>query len=225
MKYSDKDNLVKMVYMDNHLLVLNKPAGLLTQSDGSLSANLEDLAKSYLQKILNKETVFLQVVHRLDKSVSGLILFARSSKALSRLNEEIRNKNIKKKYLALVEGKVTKEKDHLIHYHLHKEFRAEIFVNERENTKKAELEYRVLKSWEDCTLLDIDLISGRYHQIRAQLSFIGHPIIGDKKYSSKKNKECIKLHSYYLELSHPILKNRIYFLSTFPHLQSESFIE
>lgn len=217
MKCSDKEKLLNIIYIDNHLLVLNKPGDLLTQPDNSQNESLEELAKEYLKKKQNKERVFLQAIHRLDKPVSGLVLFARTSKALGRLNEEIKKKRVLKRYLAQVEGKVLKEKELLTHYIFHDDHKAKIFSTEKAHTKRAELEYRVLRRADEQTLVDIDLLTGRYHQIRAQFSAIGHPVVGDKKYFSKDELRTIRLHAYFLEFFHPISKKKLTFISIYPN--------
>jgi 23S rRNA pseudouridine1911/1915/1917 synthase len=217
MKFLDKESSIKILYLDNHVLVLNKPGGMLTQPDDSEESSLEEEAKESLKKIFHKEKIFLHAIHRLDKSVSGLVLFARSSKGLERLNEELRQQRIKKKYLALVEGKVAKDKDLLVNHLVHLNHRSKICSEKDQKAKRAELFYKVLKRGDDWSLLEIDLLTGRYHQIRSQLSALGHPVIGDRKYCSNCDLKGIKLHAYFLEFSHPVTRKRLTFLSIYPN--------
>lgn len=214
MKRLDKDLSPNIIYLDNHLLVIEKPNNLLTQPDDTGGASLLESAKESLKNKFSKEgNVFLHPIHRLDKEASGLVLFARTSKALSRLNEHMRNKQIKKKYRALVEGILKTKKGKLVNYLLHLSHRAEVSSKENKEVKEAELLYEVIKEIDRSSLLSIDLITGRYHQIRAQLSFLGHPIVGDKKYGSKVEREGIALQCFSLEFIHPVSKEKMTFES------------
>jgi 23S rRNA pseudouridine1911/1915/1917 synthase len=188
----------KIVYSDNHLLVVEKPAEMATQPD------LTELAKAFVKKKYNKPgSVFLHPVHRLDKAVSGLVLFARTSKALSRLQEMMRNRKIIKIYHALVDGDLPAKQGRLVHHLIHGSFRAEI----SKEGKESSLDYQVLKREKGATLLEINLITGRYHQIRAQLSAIGCPVLGDEKYGSKKTwKKGIALHHSEMRFEHPVTR-------------------
>ncbi len=212
MKCSDKDQF-EIVYLDNHLLVVKKKAGLLTQSSKeSNEASLEALLKKELkEKLRKKGDVFLHPLHRIDKSVSGLVLFAKTSKALSRLNEEIREKKVERRYFALVEGILEKKEAILEHFLLREEYRSRALEGEISNSKRAILEYRVIKEENNLSLIEVNLITGRYHQIRAQFSAISHPILGDKKYGSKKDLKEIALHGYFLKFSHPVTKKSLSF--------------
>lgn len=191
-------HLDNVIYSDNHLLVVEKPAEMATQPD------LTELAKAWVKKKYNKPgNVYLHPVHRLDKAVSGLVLFARTSKALSRLQEMMRERKIKKTYHALVEGKLPEEEGRLVHHLIHGSFRAEVSKDGKESI----LEYHVLKHEKGVSLLEINLITGRYHQIRAQLSAIGCPVLGDEKYGSKRSwPKGIALHHSELEFEHPVTK-------------------
>jgi len=194
---------VKHVYSDNHLLVVDKPAEMATQPD------LTELAKAWVKKKYNKPgNVFLHAVHRLDKSVSGLVLFARTSKALSRLQQMMRDRKIVKIYHALVEGELPAEQGRLVHHLIHGSFRAEVSKEGKESI----LEFRVLKREKGATLIEIDLITGRYHQIRAQRSAVGCPVIGDAKYGSKRPwKKGIALHHSEIKFEHPVTKELLGF--------------
>lgn len=196
-----------IIFEDNHLLVLNKRAGLLTQDDSSSQESLEEIAKAWIkQRDQKKGNVFLHAIHRLDKPVSGLVLFAKTSKALSRLNQQLREDKTEKIYLAYVEGKDLPDQGTLIHYLIHGDHRAELTQESDPKGKKAILSYTVLKSGCQTTLVKIKLITGRYHQIRLQFSAISHPIVGDKKYGSKLNyvEDAIALHHTSFSIFHPI---------------------
>ena len=169
--------------------------------------DLTELAKAWVKKKYNKPgNVFLHPVHRLDKAVSGLVLFARTSKALSRLQEMMRERKITKIYHALVDGELPSEQGRLVHHLIHGSFRAEV---SREG-KESILDYQVLKREKGATLLEINLITGRYHQIRAQLSAIGCPVLGDEKYGSKRTwKKGIALHHSEMRFEHPVTKESL----------------
>ncbi|QVL57529.1 MAG: RluA family pseudouridine synthase [Simkaniaceae bacterium] len=201
MKFSVKD--LEVLYEDNHLLALNKPAGLLTQPNQTDAPSLEDLAKGYIKKKYHKTgNVFLHPIHRLDKPVSGIVLFARTSKALSRLNAQMRARKIQKTYAAKVEGHLEKKSGELRHQLTHGSHQAK--VEKTDDSKEAILSYTVKKELAHSTLLLIDLHTGRYHQIRAQLSHIGHPILGDTKYGSTQKISRLALHHTQLIFKHPI---------------------
>jgi 23S rRNA pseudouridine1911/1915/1917 synthase len=173
-----------VLYEDNHLLVVDKPAGLLTQSDLSGAVNLLDICRDYLRIRYGKPgNVFIGMVHRLDRPVSGVIVFARTSKGASRLSEQFRNGTIDKRYLAVVEGK-PEENGELFH---HLARRGSITVttgSDEPGSRDSALRYRTVETAHDTSLLEITLLTGRKHQIRAQLSAIGHPVFGDAKYGS-----------------------------------------
>ncbi|MBS3904926.1 MAG: RluA family pseudouridine synthase [Simkania sp.] len=173
-----------VLYCDNHLLVVDKPPMLVTQPTEGHRTSLEEWAKQWIKQKFNKPgAVFLHAIHRLDKEVSGIVLFARTSKALSRLNESMRKGDIRKTYLAIVEGTLPATEGVLENELEHVGHRALIRKNVK--SKKAILHYEVIEKKGDKALLRIELETGRYHQIRAQLSHIGCPIVGDKKYGSK----------------------------------------
>lgn len=198
MKPFGSDNIL---LCDNHLLVVDKPADIATQPD------LEVLGKAWVKKKFNKPgKVFLEPIHRLDKPVAGVVLFARTSKALSRLQEQMRERAMEKIYIGWVEGAPKEERGILKHYLLHGSFRAEISPEGKESI----LDYEVLKKEKDRSLLRIRLHTGRYHQIRAQLSAIGCPILGDAKYGSKKSWEIgIALYASELAFKHPVSHEEI----------------
>lgn len=203
---------LEILYEDNHLIALNKPAGLLTQPSGTDEESLEALVKSWIKDKYQKPgSVFLGAVHRLDKAVSGVVLFARTSKSLSRLQEAMRNRKISKTYLALIEGFLEDSEGTLTHFLIHDDHEARVVKAENPEAKKCVLHYRVLQKWKDGHVVEIDLVTGRYHQIRAQFAAIGHPIWGDRKYGAKLPYPGlgIALHHYQMSLDHPVQDTKI----------------
>ena len=192
---------MELIDYDNHLLALKKPAGIATQPD------FHEMAKAWAKEFFKKPgNIFLEPIHRLDKPVSGIVLFARTSKALSRLNEAMRKGQMQKVYLAWVEG-IVEERGTLEHFLVHGDFRS--FVDPQ--GKKAILHFRRLETKEECSFVEIVLETGRYHQIRAQFAAIGHPICGDQKYGAKKEKKRIALHHYQLTFPHPVQEREVTF--------------
>jgi len=176
---------IKVLYEDNHLIAVFKPAGVLVQPDISKKTCLMDEVKEYLKKKYNKKgKVFLGLLHRIDQPVSGVVLFAKTSKAASRLSEQFRNNEIEKIYQAAVMGKVEKKQGVLINYIIKDEEKKKAIISDKENGKRAELNYKVISSNDKYSFLEIKIKTGRFHQIRAQLSLIGHPIVGDVKYGA-----------------------------------------
>ncbi|MFC1468046.1 RluA family pseudouridine synthase [Verrucomicrobiota bacterium] len=213
----------QILYCDNHLLAVNKPAGLLTQDSGTGKDNLEDQAKAWLKAEFNKPgNVFLEAVHRIDRVVSGVVLFARTSKALSRLNEQMRAKKMHKVYHAVVEGWPKDEAGTLVHYLKHGSREAIVSSAKDKQAKRCVLHYRTLqkglRSGQKSALLEIELETGRYHQIRAQLSTMGTPIVGDEKYGASRCKGYpgIALHSRELRLVHPTTKEEAALAAPYP---------
>ncbi|MGE4319564.1 MAG: RluA family pseudouridine synthase [Deferribacterales bacterium] len=200
---------MKIIFSDNHVLIISKPSGLATQPSEHHTDSLEDRAKQWLKENFDKKgNVFLHALHRLDTPVSGAVLFARTDKALSRLNQSMRDKQHKKIYLAVVEGKPAAKEAVLRHHHSHHRFTAKVTDKPHEGSKEAVLRYRLLDYKNGLSLLEVELETGRYHQIRAQLSAVGLPIAGDGKYGSKKTLEngAIALHHHRLTFIHPISK-------------------
>lgn len=209
--------MIDILFEDNHLLVVNKPAGIPTQDAPGQSISLEAMAKAWLkEKYAKPGAVYLHAIHRLDKPVSGIVVFAKTSKALSRLNEEIRTKKTKKQYLALVAGFLKHSEGVLENYLFHGEHKA--ILSNAKNGQLARLKYVVLQKRDHQSLLSILLDTGRYHQIRAQLSFAGHPIIGDQKYGSKMpfKENAIALHHFAFSIPHPITKELLIFKAPCP---------
>lgn len=200
-----------VLYEDNHVLIVNKPSGILVQGDKTGDLPLVDSAKKYLKAKYKKPgNVFLGVVHRLDRPTSGVLIFARTSKALRRLNEQFKTRKVNKTYWAIVEGKPAQEKGELKHWLVRNTQQNKSYAHKKEvpNSKHAVLEYSVLKQLDRYTLLSIDLHSGRHHQIRAQLAALGHVIKGDLKYGAKRSNSngSIHLHARTLSLVHPTTK-------------------
>ncbi|QBG46261.1 RluA family pseudouridine synthase [Verrucomicrobia bacterium S94] len=214
---AELDDLI--LFADNHLLAVNKPAGLLTQDSGTGLRNLEDWSREWVRVDKNKPgAVFLNAVHRIDKVVSGVVLFARTSKALGRLNEDVRKRNVKKVYHVLVEGAPGKPADKLIHWLSHENHKARVCREGDKGAQRAVLCYRELPEGGSFQRLEVDLETGRYHQIRAQLAAIGCPIVGDAKYGSKTKSPdgTIALHSRELHVLHPTKKEWIRIVAPYP---------
>ena len=208
-----------ILFADNHLLAVNKPAGLLTQDSGTGLRNVEDWAREWVRVDKNKAgKVFLNAVHRIDKAVSGIVLFARTSKALSRLNVDIRDRKCTKIYHALVEGQPPDASARLVHWLSHENHRAELCGEGEQGARRAVLSYRILKKSGNLTLLEVDLETGRYHQIRAQLAAVGCPIAGDIKYggSVSSNGKSIALHHARLGVTHPTNREPVVMEAPYP---------
>lgn len=208
---------MEIIYEDNHLLVVNKPAGLLTQPSGTDQDSLENQAKQWLKvKYAKPGNVFLTAVHRLDKPASGIVVLAKTSKALSRLNESMREKETLKIYWARIENRLPSAEGILENYLKHGDFQAEVVMNTHPEGKLARLRYKLVKD----DLVEIELETGRYHQIRAQLSAIGCPILGDTRYGSKSSLPggVIALHHKSLTIPHPITQEPLIFEANLPIL-------
>ena len=211
--HSTKDN-IKILHEDNHIIIVNKRAGDIVQGDKTGDKPLSDVVKEYIKEKYNKpNNVYLGTVHRLDRPTSGIVIFAKTSKALERLNKMLREKQIDKTYWAIVKNEPEKSADTLIHYLKKnpKNNKSTAFKNETEGSKKAILHYKILKELNSYFLLEIDLETGRHHQIRCQLASIGCYIKGDLKYGAKRsNKDAsIHLHARKIEFSHPVSKEKI----------------
>ena len=203
----------KVIYIDNHIIAVIKPTGLLTQTDRNSDDSLIDQTRQWIKKKYNKpNNIFLGLVHRLDRNVSGVILFARTSKAASRLSKQFRERTIKKIYRAIVVGKVKKVRAKLVHHiRKGKSLKATVFPRETPTAKRSELSYEVIDLLGGNTLVEVTLSTGRFHQIRAQMAFIGHPVLGDVKYGAPEallNQE-ITLYAHKLVFNHPISNEEI----------------
>lgn len=218
--HSTKENL-QVLYEDNHIIIVNKRSGDIVQGDKTGDKPLNDVVKEYIKDKYNKPgNVFLGTVHRLDRPTSGIVIFARTSKALERLNKMLREKAIQKTYWAIVKKYPEKEKDTLTNYLKKnpKNNKSTAFVKETTGSKKAVLHYQILKKLENYSLLEIDLETGRHHQIRCQLSYINSPIKGDLKYGfPRSNKDgSISLHARKIQFIHPVSKETIKIIAPTP---------
>ena len=205
---------MEIVYEDNHIVVVNKAAGEIVQGDKTGDTPLSEMVKQYLKEKYNKPgNVFCGVVHRIDRPVSGLVIFARTSKALERLNKILREGEIHKTYRAVMEGHPA-QKEALLENWLVSDGRInKTFVTDSRNrdAKLSRLEYRTVEEGDRYSLLEINLLTGRKHQIRAQLSAIGHPIKGDLKYGARRSNRDggISLQAFRIRFTHPVSKEEI----------------
>jgi 23S rRNA pseudouridine1911/1915/1917 synthase len=205
---------MEILYEDNHLIAVNKRAGEIVQGDKTGDEPLADKVKAYIKKKYNKPgNVFLGVAHRIDRPVSGVVLFARTSKALERINEMIKNRQISKNYWAVTRNRPPANSATLTHYLVRDTEKNISVAHDREapNSQKAVLSYRVIGSGEGYFFWEIDLQTGRHHQIRAQLAKIGYPIVGDLKYGyGRPDRDGgIHLHSRSMEFVHPVAKTPV----------------
>lgn len=207
---------LKVIYEDNHIIVVEKTPNIPSQSDKTGDIDMLTIVKQYIKEKYNKPgNVYLGLVHRLDRPVGGIMIFAKTSKAAGRLSEQIRNKTFKKKYLAVVDGKIEKTSGVLEDY-LYKDERnnmSKVVSKDKKNAKLAKLDYEVITYNEvkKLSLVKINLHTGRHHQIRVQLSHFGHSIFGDQKYGTRGQGKQIALWAYELKIQHPISKEEITF--------------
>lgn len=211
----------QIVYEDNHLLVINKKVGQLVQGDKTGDESLLDSIKNYIKIRDNKPgNVFLGLVHRIDRPTSGLVIYAKTSKALSRLTQIVKNREVKKTYWAVVPKEMIPQSQRLVHYlqKNEKNNKAIVFTKVTDGAKEAILTYNIIKTLDNYHLLEIDLETGRHHQIRAQLSKTGVPIKGDLKYGSPRSNPDggINLHARKLEFVHPVTKENIEIIAPVP---------
>ncbi|WP_108868186.1 RluA family pseudouridine synthase [Aquimarina aquimarini] len=210
-KVITNDNNLQVLYEDNHIIIVNKRSGDIVQGDKTGDTPLSEIVKSYIAKKYNKPgAVYLGVVHRLDRPTSGIVVFARTSKALPRLNALFANKEAQKTYWAVVKNLPPKENDTLIHWLKRNPKQNKSYANKNEvpDSKKAILDYQLIKKLTNYNLLEVTLHTGRHHQIRSQLSAIGCIIKGDLKYGAdRSNKDgSIHLHARKLTFIHPVKK-------------------
>lgn len=203
-----------VVYEDNHLIIVNKTASEIVQGDKTGDTPLSETVKQYIkEKYAKPGNVFLGVVHRLDRPVSGLVVFAKTSKALARLNEMFRNSEVKKTYWAIVKQRPPQDECELVNYLVRNEKQNKSYAYDKEvkNSKKAVLHYRLIGHSQNYFLLEVDLKTGRHHQIRCQLAKMGCPIKGDLKYGfARSNPDgSICLHAHRVKFVHPVSKELI----------------
>lgn len=204
----------RILYEDNHLIVINKISGELAQGDKTGDLSLIELLKDYIKVKDHKPgNVYLGLVHRLDRPTSGILIFAKTSKALTRMNELFKTREVEKVYWAIVEGKLEEPSARLEHYlrKNQKNNKVAVFTQPTPEAKQAILTYQLLGKLNFYSLLEVELYTGRSHQIRAQLSFIGHAIKGDLKYGAKRSNRdgSISLHARKLAFNHPVKNERI----------------
>lgn len=205
---------MEVVYEDNHIIIVSKQSGEIVQGDKTGDTPLPDILKEYLREKYSKPgRVFLGVVHRLDRPVSGLVIFAKTSKALSRLSEMFRKGEIHKTYYALVANRPPKDEDLLEHWLVRneKQNKSYAYDHEKPGSKQARLQYRLIGQTDRYYLLEVRLLTGRHHQIRCQLAKIGCPIKGDLKYGARRSNPdgSISLQSHSIEFIHPVSKQLI----------------
>lgn len=217
---STKDNL-QILHEDNHLIIVNKRVGDIVQGDKTGDKPLSDVVKEYIKEKYNKPgEVFLGVVHRLDRPTTGIVVFARTSKALTRMNELFSNRETKKTYWAVVKNKLPKPEDKLVHFlkRNEKNNTSKAHLKEVPDSKMASLDYKIIAELHHYFALEINLHTGRHHQIRAQLSAIGSPIKGDLKYGFDRSNPDggIHLHARKLSFLHPVTKELLMIVAPVP---------
>lgn len=220
-EHSTVENL-QVLFEDNHLIIINKRPGDIVQGDKTGDKPLSETVKAFLKKKYNKPgNVYLGVVHRLDRPTSGIVVFAKTSKALPRLNKMFAEKNAKKTYWAIVKNRPSLPEQKLVHWLKRntKQNKSYAHIKEVDDSKKAILSYRLIKSLDNYHLLEIDLETGRHHQIRSQLTAIGSPIKGDLKYGFNRSNDdgSIHLHARKLKLIHPVKKDILEIVAPLPN--------
>ena len=200
---------LEVIFEDNHIIAINKRAGDIVQGDKTGDTPLSDILKDFLKIKYNKPgTAYCGVIHRIDRPVSGVVIFAKTSKALARMNQLVHDRQIKKHYWAIVKNAPKKTSDNLVHYLFKDERKNKVIVSDKpkDGYLKAELNYELVASSESYHLLHVDLLTGRHHQIRAQLAAIGSPIKGDLKYGFPRSNQdaSISLHAKYMSFIHPV---------------------
>ena len=211
----------QIIFEDNHMMVINKKSGQLVQGDKTGDSSLLELIKDFIKKRDEKPgNVFLGLVHRIDRPTSGLVIYAKTSKALTRLTVMVKNREVKKTYWALTAKEMIPKSQRLVHYlqKNEKTNKATVFVKPTDGAKESILTYTIIKTLDNYQLLEIDLETGRHHQIRAQLSKIGVPIKGDLKYGAPRSNPDggISLHARKLQFIHPVTKENIEIIAPVP---------
>ena len=223
-------NKLKVIYEDNHIIVVEKPVNIPSQGDKTGDIDMLTIIKEYIKEKYNKPgNVYLGLIHRLDRPVGGVMVFAKTSKAAARLSEQVREKEFQKSYLVIVDGKMEKEKETLEDYLLKNEKTntSKVVKEGTKNSKYASLDYEVLKYDKELNLsvLKILLHTGRHHQIRVQLSSRGHSIYGDQRYGGRGHGKQIALWAYKLQISHPVSKEKMDFIDIPEKIGSWKIIE
>lgn len=218
---STKSNL-QVLHEDNHIIVINKRVGDLVQGDKTGDKPLSEIVKEYIkEKYIKPGEVFLGVVHRLDRPTTGIVVFAKTSKALTRLNELFSKRETQKTYWAIVKNKPPKNEDTLVHYlkRNEKSNSSKAHIKEVPESKRASLDYKIIRELNNYFALEINLHTGRHHQIRSQLSAIGCPIKGDLKYGFDRSNPDggIHLHAQKLAFIHPVSKEELVLLAPTPN--------
>ncbi len=213
---------LEILFEDNHLIAVNKPAGMLVQGDNTGDEPLVEIVRNYIKEKYNKPgNVFCGLIHRLDRPVSGIVLMARTSKALERMNRQFQERQVQKTYWAVVEKEPLNKKDRLINYlkKNHQQNKSYVFSSEKQGVKKAVLNYTWLTSSDRYHLLEVLPLTGRHHQIRVQLAAMGCIIKGDLKYGAKRSNRDASIHLHALKLNfiHPVKKEPIQVVSKPPN--------
>lgn len=206
---------MQVLYEDNHIIIVNKSSGEIVQGDKTGDTPLVEHVRTYIKEKYNKPgNVFCGLTHRLDRPVSGVVIFAKTSKALERINNMLKNHEIKKTYWAIVKNPPKQNEGTLVNYLVRneKQNKSYAYPTEKPNSKRAELNYKVIGKSDNYTLLEVNLITGRHHQIRCQLAAMGSPIKGDLKYGfARSNPDgSISLHARSVEFTHPVSKELIH---------------
>ena len=208
-----------ILYEDNHLIAINKKSGDIVQGDKTGDEPLSEKLKKFIKHKYNKPgNVYLGTIHRIDRPTSGVLLFAKTSKALSRMNEKFRNNEVQKTYWAVVKNKLPKKNDVIENYLTKNQAKNKSFISNSKNGKHSKLEYKQVKKLDNYFIYEINPFTGRHHQIRVQLASMGSPIKGDLKYGAKRsNKDgSINLHAREITFNHPTKKERIKIIAPLP---------
>ena len=216
------DYKIQILFEDNHLLFVEKPFGVIVQEDSTKDMDLLNILKDYLKcKYAKPGNIFLGLVHRLDRPAGGVMVFAKTSKAASRLSEQVRNRSIGKTYFAVVEGILTKKEDFLENWLVKNHDKNLVkVVDKHRDAKLAKLKYKVKMEKNNLSLIEVKLETGRFHQIRVQFSHIGHPLCGDLKYGGRQNTyyNGISLWAASLTIMHPTSKEELKITSPMPDI-------
>jgi len=224
------DSLPEILFEDNHLLIVNKRPGEIVQGDRTGDAPMTEVLKSYLKDKYNKPgEVFLGLVHRLDRPVSGAVIFAKTSKALSRMTTMVKDREIAKTYWAVIDSMPEPTEATLVHFLKKNESQNKSFIVKEgtSGSKMAELKYKWIASGKTFYLVEIDLVTGRHHQIRAQLAAIGCHIRGDLKYGARRSNAdgSISLHARFLQFAHPVSKETVKITAPLPDAVEWSYFD